>query len=255
MVRDVETLEPVVPAETLETGVPRVDLWYYLYDRDHDETRIARQAELLAPDERERRDRLRFGRDRRMFVATRALVRTVLSQYHAVDPSDWEFEIDDRGRPHLTATSPRSGLTFNLTNTRGLVACGVASGDRGVGIDAERLDRRVEITNLAERYFAPFEVREFHRQDPDAQLRRFFTYWTLKESYIKARGLGLAIPLGSFWFHLEGSDPRIELASEEDDDPRRWRFALLDLETFYLAAVAIDSGGIDFDLRASHFVP
>ena len=255
MIHDIETFEPVIPRETLESELPRVDFWFYLYGRDHDDRRLARQAALLAPEEHERRDRLRFGRDRRMFVATRALVRTVLSRYHEVDPRDWEFDIDDRGRPHLTASSPQSGLSFNLTNTRGLVACGVTRSEHALGIDAERLDRRVEITKLAERYFAPSEVREFHRQDPQARLLRFFTYWTLKESYIKARGLGLAIPLDSFWFDLEGADPRIEFAPGDDGDPSRWRFALVGLETFYLAAVAVDSGSDELTLRASHLVP
>ena len=58
------------------------------------------------------------------------------------------------------------------------------------------------------------------------QLDRFFLYWTLKESYIKARGMGLVIPLSHFSFLFENAisiafDPRLE------DDPESWQFTAL----------------------------
>ena len=54
---------------------------------------------------------------------------------------------------------------------------------------------------------------------------RFFLYWTLKESYIKARGMGLAIPLDAFAFTLhEAAAPTIAFMDGFDDRPERWQF-------------------------------
>src|SRR6185436_18685723 len=93
-------------------------------------------------------------------------------------------------------------LHFNLTNTRGLVACAVSVAHAEVGVDAEALDRSGETVAIADRYFSTEEVRALRALPESAQRQRFFAYWTLKESYIKARGLGLRLPLDQFSFRL-----------------------------------------------------
>jgi len=249
----IETLEPISPSEIPQAG--GVDLWYYLYENLDDEERFARESNLLAPTEIERRNRLRFARDRRMFVATRALVRSALSRYQDVDPRDWEFRIDDHGKPHLAGPLPKPSLAFNLANTRGLVVCAISSGGRAVGVDAERLNRRQQFARLAERFFADPEVRDFHRHDASQQLDRFFTYWTLKESYMKARGLGISMGLSRFWFRLDKPAIRIEFDDSLDEDPDRWHFANFELGPTFLGAVALESDDAELALRASHIVP
>src|SRR5690606_16009904 len=106
----------------------------------------------------------------------------------------------------------------------GLVAL-VVSRDRTAGIDVERTRRgRGELRELAGRFFAPSEAAVV-RATPEASLEeRFFFYWTLKESYIKALGKGLAIPLDGFAFAAAGSRISLRILPTHQDDPARWRF-------------------------------
>ena len=129
----------------------------------------------------------RFHRDpdQLLFLATRVLVRTVLSRYAPVAPADWRFAADEYGRPHVVGDGqPR--LSFNLSNTSRLVVCAVAQ-DTDVGVDAERVRPRTPL-DIADRFFAPREAAALSALPTDEQLARFYDYWTLKESYIKARG-------------------------------------------------------------------
>ena len=69
----------------------------------------------------------------------------------------------------------------------------------------------------------------------------FLRFWTLKESYIKARGLGLAIPLSDFWFDLpEQQPPHVTLAASQDDRSDRWQFFEQEVASSHRLAVAVE---------------
>jgi 4'-phosphopantetheinyl transferase len=196
----------------------------------------ARRCEaLLSPDELARMRRFRFGTDRRRYLFAHALVRHTLSRYAPdMPPVRWRFETNEHGRPHVAGAAPGTAaarLRFNLSHTAGLVACVVAR-DRDVGVDVEhtrpaRGDFGLEI---APHYFAPVEVAALAAQPAANQRDWFFALWTLKEAYIKARGMGLALPLSGFAFDLrdEGAaaspDIAVAFASSVADDPARWYF-------------------------------
>ena len=75
---------------------------------------------------------------------------------------------------------------------------------------------------------------------PQVQHDAFFRFWTLKEAYIKARGLGLSIPLQSFAFSLgDGRPPTMALTKPDDGTPTAWQFAELRPSDRHRAAVAI----------------
>ena len=201
---------------------------------------------LLAEDEFKRLGRFRFARDRLMFLATRALVRQVLSRYAPVAPEEWTFVTTSHGRPEIAR--PRSPLRFNLSNTDGLVVCAVTQG-LDVGVDVESLARPAPI-ELADRFFAPAEARALHSLPVSERTRRFFEYWTLKESYVKARGLGLAMPLDLCGFTLEPRrPPRLRIDARLDDTPDAWLFSQLRPTPEHLIAVCVRrSARVDTDV-------
>lgn len=248
-------LPPVRVEETLAGAPGVVDLWCFFYESMNDPATLAAYDALLTPDERTRHGRFHFERDQRLFLATRALVRTVLSQYAPVAPADWRFGAGEHGKPHIAP--PRAPhLWFNLSNTRGLVVCAVSLAHEALGTDVEAIDRRGELLAIADRSFSPFERAALRALPAEAQLARFFAYWTLKESYIKARGLGLALPLDAFSFLLDDRD-EVGVAFEPrlGDDASRWRFALHQASPRHMLAVGVDTGGAPLSLRAARVVP
>jgi 4'-phosphopantetheinyl transferase len=180
----------------------------------------------LNDEERARVERFKFERHRRESLATRALVRTALSRSHPTLPRDWRFKSNPQGKPE---TDPECGLSFNLSNSLGLVVCLVAEGTRAaVGVDVEPYERGKQIVELAPKVFSPAEQAQL-KALPEAQKPdRALSLWTLKESYIKARGLGLQIPLDKFSFVFgETEGIRLEIDASLGDDAL-WQFCQLD---------------------------
>jgi 4'-phosphopantetheinyl transferase len=255
----------VAPAPAL-AGPGRIDLWCFDYEAalagavvgDEELPHPLRQAylDLLIPEERARHDRFIFARDRLQFLATRALVRTVLSQYEGVAPTAWRFATGERGKPYITAPTPAQPLAFNLSNTRGLIVCAVSGHHALLGCDTEDVTRRTETVGIADHYFSPREVAALKALPASQHQARFFAYWTLKESYIKARGLGLALPLSQFSFLLDaGPEIGIEFDPRLGDDARRWRFALRRFGPRHFVALGVDTGGQSLAVQVANFVP
>jgi 4'-phosphopantetheinyl transferase len=250
----VSQLPSVSVAETLALGGGIVDLWYCFLEAD-DNRPLGEYEALMTADERERHGSFRFEVDRRLFLATRTLVRTVLSRYAAVSPGDWRFAAGPHGKPRIVHPAVTPSLHFNLANTRGLVVCAVSAAHESLGVDAERFDRTVDPVEIAGRFFSPPEAQALGALPASEQSRRFFTYWTLKESYVKARGLGLALPLDKFWFLVEDDAIGVGFAAELEQDATRLRFALLDAPPSHLIAVGVDTGGAPLSLRAARVEP
>lgn len=218
----------------------RVD--WVLLDDARDPRLLERYRALLAPDEAARLARYRFERNRHEFLLTRALARTTLARLAGAPAEALVFDKNEHGCPFLAGPPGSPDIVFNLSNTTGLVAIVVAHA-REVGVDVEYLDRRTETTSVAHRFFSSREVDALKALPVELQRKRFFDYWTLKESYIKARRMGLAIPLGKFSFDVEGPAPVVTCDPELGDDGATWRFRQLAPSPAHLLAVCARASG------------
>ena len=229
-----------------------VEVWLVRSGEASDAELLARYLRLLTREERDRMDRYRFEPDRHRFLVTRALVRTALSRYEPVAPADWRFTTGPHGRPEI-APDAGSRLRFNLSRTDGLVACAVAA-ERDVGVDVEATDGRAATAEIAEHFFSPSEVAALRATPEDRRRDRFFTYWTLKEAYIKARGLGLAIPLEQISFRV-GDEITIAIDARLGDDPASWQFFHTRPSERHSLAVAIRRSGDDVTVAIHETIP
>jgi 4'-phosphopantetheinyl transferase len=191
---------------------------------------------ILNTDERERRDRFLFQRDRRDFACAHGILRNVLSRYGVSAPAEWRFRTEPQGKPSLVPEQAGlPPLAFNLSHTHGFVACAVARG-AAVGIDVERCERVAGAPDIAERYFAGQELECLRECGQKEYSARFIELWTLKESYLKATGAGLTVPLNSFALTFEGRCG-LRLSAR---DTTGWQFWLASCSADVRLAVAIN---------------
>jgi 4'-phosphopantetheinyl transferase len=209
---------------------------------------------LLSDDERQAERKFHFAADRRRYRITRAMVRATLSLYLGIDPRDCRFERDPHGRPVLiNAQAPGDELSFNVSHSHHLIVLGVSRNTR-LGVDVEKLDARRASLGLADRFFAPTESAHLRRLPARARAEVFFRYWTLKEAYVKARGLGLAIPLNRFSFDLAGPGVGFHVDSELNDCASRWSFMPLRAPPGYVGAICVERmHKVDVTVLHRHF--
>ena len=150
---------------------------------------IAGLYATLSQDERDRSARFRFARDRQRFIAARGALRALLGRYLGTRSGDIRFTYNAFGKPDL---SPEFGgrLRFNLSHSGDLALIAVTT-DAAVGVDLEYVRAHPDYPEIARSVFSATEVEELNRLPSHLYPRAFFTCWTRKEAYVKARGEGL----------------------------------------------------------------
>lgn len=108
----------------------------------------------------------------------------------------------DLGKPYLP---DRSNVHFSLSHSGNYAIC--AFSDVPVGIDIEQMSE--EYMDIATHFFTDAEKKELMLLDGDVRKRRFFEYWVMKESYLKATGKGMSVALDSFSIEMSEGTGRV----------------------------------------------
>ncbi len=217
-------------------------IWLANPEQNFDPGVLSDFRRILSDDELARHQRFRFDKDKLHFLVSHALLRTVLSNYADVPPQQWQFDLNSHGRPELAQTHALPWLRFNLSHTNGLVAC-VVTESVDCGIDVENLTRHCDYRAIARKMFSEAENRFLNQLKGEQQSERFFSYWTLKEAYVKARGLGLSLPTSKTNFVI-GDINKISVGFDTDieDKAGDWCFTLHQPTLTHVLATAIRSG-------------
>lgn len=126
-----------------------------------------------------------------------ALVRFALKKYWNLTSEDYRIDRGEKGKPFIVGVE---NVFFNISHSGDYVVCAVS--DREIGIDIEkRAKARMEV---AGRFFHGEEVAQLKMLEEDKQDQLFFNYWSVKESFLKYIGTGLARPLNSFIVSFSG---------------------------------------------------
>jgi len=240
---------PGAPTHPIASGTAH--LWFFDTETFREPSTTDLWLARLEDHERSRYAAYGTSAARREYLGTRALSRTALAHYSGQPAECLRFGTDHLGRPGMTSPS-MPGLSFSLAKTREL-AVGLFAFDQDVGIDVE-LVAPIEAVEMARRFFSGEELSELSRLDEDARLSRFYELWTLREAYLKARGIGLTLPLDQLVFRSTPSGgARAKFGPAIRDDPADWQFGLTWLTNRHLAATCIRRPSSGGTTRICHF--
>ncbi len=233
-----------------------IHIWFVFPHEIRSDSILSAYKDLMSPDELERQQKFYFAKDRHQFLITRALVRTTLSRYTGIAPEDLRFYSNEYGRPEIFMKKNSMPLRFNLSHSDGLIGCAVIL-NASIGLDIEKIDRRGINFACTDQFLSKKEAADLLRIEEERKRSRFFEYWTLKESYIKARGMGLSIPLEQFSFKITDHAPlSVTFNTELDDNPERWKFYLFNPTPHHRTAVSIHYEGLnEFKLLTKKMIP
>lgn len=137
----------------------------------------------ISIERRQRINALKSETDKQRCLAAGLLLDTVFKKR-----AKTEIVRDTHGKPMLPG-----GPCFNLSHAGDYAVLAVS--DQPVGVDIERW-RRADTSALSKRFYHPEEQAALAAAaDP---VERFFTIWSLKESYVKALGTGFSLSPASF---------------------------------------------------------
>jgi 4'-phosphopantetheinyl transferase len=186
---------------------------------------------LLSSDEKVRATRFKFQRDQRRYVVAHGGLRSILSGYLNISPTDLEFSSGPNGKPKLTPTYGTPPIQFNLSHSHEVALVAVTR--RGeIGVDVEYVKRDFPFEEVAKRFFSAKEFALLTSLPTQLQRVAFFKCWTSKEAFLKAKGTGLA-----------GELDEVELVLTQNHAVRvngtipDWTLTEITLNTDYMAAV------------------
>lgn len=151
---------------------------------------------FLSDEEQKKILRFRRYEDALRGLTSNILLRSIIVSLLKKKNNSIHLYKNKYGKPYIKEIDK---FHFNLSHSGDWVVCAVDSSQ--VGIDIEKI-HDVDL-NLSARFFSEEEHAYLISLDDTKRRETFFDFWTLKESYIKADGRGLSIPLNSFSFKIE----------------------------------------------------
>ena len=163
-------------------------------------------------EERERIRKFRYRKDAKSSIVGRLLLRLWASLAFKIPSNQFEFTRTDRGRPKLKFALDQ-GWDFNVSHAGNFTVFVAQTSVDSIGVDVMGLnDKRFERSDEKIQEFFRIMNKQFTQSEWDQikssqnPLATFFRFWTLKESFLKAHGDGLAWDLQRLNFDVKSSD-------------------------------------------------
>ncbi len=187
-------LREIAPQIGAGLGFREVHLW-----QGNPSTAI--DTDVLSEDEKQRASRYRFSEHRAAFMASRSATRTLLAGYLNCRSRDIRFGYGPFGKPVIA--QPSTQLTFNLSHSGNRMLIAVAR-ELELGVDIE-FEMGCRFTDAISTSMTCSEQARIEQAPLFFREKLLLRYWTQKEAFLKAVGVGLSFPLTSLHVEFHGA--------------------------------------------------
>jgi 4'-phosphopantetheinyl transferase len=194
----------------------------------------------------ERKDkvlRYRFLKDRVLSLGAELLLRKALREC-GIEIPEVHYGYKTNGKPFLKGVE---GVDFNISHSEDFVMLTVSGNE--TGCDIEKITE-IDL-EIAKKFFFREEYENIAALPASGERNGlFFRYWTLKESFMKATGLGMRLPLDSFQI-LIGNDGKTGV--RQSVDTKNYNFTEIDAVPGYKCAVCTAGNATENDVKIVDF--
>lgn len=198
---------------------------------------LDRFLNYLSPKRIDKINKYRYTLDKKRSIIAELLILKMAYDVLGVPFDEIKISYNSYGKPYIDDVND---YRFNVTHSENHIVIAVSKKD--IGVDIEHMKKDDE--QIAKRFFTVEEYEYIYHNEDDRFTKRFYQIWTLKESYIKALGKGLSIPLNSFEFIINKGS--IELLNK--DITEKYYFYNRIVDKRYMLSIAYkEQDKIDID--------
>lgn len=208
-------------------------------------THVLALSGFLSSEEKNRSEKFRFDRDKLRSVVSRGILRLILSEYLEQPPAQIKINSGSQGKPALFGQENGHTLQFNLSHSHETVLYGITRIGE-IGVDVEKVREVPDFEKIIGQFFSPRERVAFEELSPAQKMRAFFTCWSRKEAFMKAKGDGFSLPLDQFDVSILPDQPAALLATRWDPlEVNHWSLSDIWIDENHAAAMAVHTSSFD----------
>lgn len=188
---------------------------------------LKEKAYIMDCQEKEKAAQYRFYEDRMRYMAGKICTRILLMRY--LNENSIVFLTHELGKTYHKKVFGKQSINFNISHSGEIVLL-VFAFEMKVGIDVQKINEYLEYKEMANNFFSPVEAQDVNC----GNIKLFFQYWSAKEAYLKALGIGLGN--GMDFFSVKGN-----VIEENGIIKHEWKLIPITIKN-YAAYVAVHEG-------------
>ena len=209
------------------------------------QARLKHLYPALTAEEKERSERFKFYKHRKLFIASHGFLHTALSNYIDTPVGEILFDYNTHGKPSIICEQNPDEISFNLSHSGHLAILAVCR-KYSIGVDIEFKERKTDWQGIIKRFFTEKEQQALYKLPENLHKDAFYQMWTRKEAHMKVTGMGLSLAPTQFEISTP-PEPAAFLGNLNSTDSQQYKMQEIILPSMYADYSACLSANFEFE--------